>query len=69
MYPAKTRHLFQPLEVMLNYAQVKWHMRSYGQKQQNGLSQIDIGQKSNSIWSRHLKNFPHVAHPEICCVR
>jgi hypothetical protein len=32
----------------LNYAQVKWHMRSYGQKQQNGFSQIDNGQKSNS---------------------
>ena len=45
----------QSLEVTLNYAQVKWHMRSYGQKQQNGLSQIDNGQKSNSIWSRHLK--------------
>ena len=42
MYPAKTRHRLQSLEVTLNYAQVKWHMRSYGQKQQNGFSQIDF---------------------------
>jgi hypothetical protein len=33
----------------LNYASAKWHTRSYGQKQQNGLSQIEKQQNDDSV--------------------
>ena len=40
MYQVKTSSLLEP-EVMLDYAQAEWHMKSYGQKQQNGSSLDD----------------------------
>ena len=41
MYQVKTRSLLRLQEAMSDYAQAEWHMKSYGQKQQNGSFQIN----------------------------